>query len=535
LAAAGVLAVSLVAGASGILWQAKVASQERHKAEARSADLRQLSNSLLTELDTAIQQIPGTTGAQKLLVTRVLEHLDRMARDAQGDRQTQIDLIDAYTRLANLQGNGVYQNHGDLAGALASADKAVTLGTALARSYPKDRDTLRALAFGELSQSQILYQSARLQPAIAATRASIGACDRLIGLPGVRSADLCQAALAYATLGNELGKRYDVSSGDRVGALAAYRRSVDLANEALQVDPESARGRQLLAAGRMTVIELEMETDTAQALRDAKAGLQQLATIPKQEQENLDNIRTRKKLLGLQSMALRELGEHAQASAIAVELVRSYQRLAAADPKDMRAREDLMMFLELEVEAYAAAADPDLGATAESRRQNLTAAEVVWRKQLALLESVPKEFASQDRLKLLKAHVQVALGSAGFILRGGENPTTLARKGLATMRELSRARSDSAMILYVVADSFMSVDPAALRDPQLALSCAERAVELSRHVIPFNLLTLAEAYRATAQIEKCHAAAREGLALLAPVRPGDPKPGLRKLLELQMR
>ena len=74
-----------------------MANEERRKAEARSADLRQLSNSLLSELDEAIKELPGSTGAQKLLVTRVLEHLDRMAKDAQGDRQTQLDLVDAYT------------------------------------------------------------------------------------------------------------------------------------------------------------------------------------------------------------------------------------------------------------------------------------------------------------------------------------------------------------------------------------------------------------------------------------------------------
>jgi hypothetical protein len=72
---------------------------------------------LLSELDEAIKQLPGSTGVQKLLVTRVLEHLDRMAKDAKGDRQTQLDLVDAYTRLGNIQGNGYDQNLGDTAGA----------------------------------------------------------------------------------------------------------------------------------------------------------------------------------------------------------------------------------------------------------------------------------------------------------------------------------------------------------------------------------------------------------------------------------
>ena len=88
MAAAALVAVILAAGIVGVLWQARVANEERRRAEARSSDLRQLSSSLLSELDEAIKQLPGSTPVQKLLVTRVLEHLDRMATDAHGDRHT---------------------------------------------------------------------------------------------------------------------------------------------------------------------------------------------------------------------------------------------------------------------------------------------------------------------------------------------------------------------------------------------------------------------------------------------------------------
>jgi len=96
------LAASMLAGVVGVAWQARVANEQRRKAEASAADLRQLSNSLLTELDEAIEQLPGTTGVQKLLITRVLEHLDRTAKDSRGNRQMQLDLADAYAKLGNI-------------------------------------------------------------------------------------------------------------------------------------------------------------------------------------------------------------------------------------------------------------------------------------------------------------------------------------------------------------------------------------------------------------------------------------------------
>jgi hypothetical protein len=49
------------------------------------------------------------------------------------------------------------------------------------------------------------------------------------------------------------------------------------------------------------------------------------------------------------------------------------------------------------------------------------------------------------------------------------------------------------------------------------------------------MLTLAQAYRATGQMEKSRTTANEGLALLAAQRPGSAKPNIRKLLEFQIQ
>jgi hypothetical protein len=87
------------------------------------------------------------------------------------------------------------------------------------------------------------------------------------------------------------------------------------------------------------------------------------------------------------------------------------------------------------------------------------------------------------------------------------------------------------MVLDQAANAFLTVQPATLRDPRLAISCAEREVALSHAKEPSKLLTLAEAYRASGQIEKSRAAAKGGLALLPPPQPGSVEPNIRKLLE----
>jgi predicted Zn-dependent protease len=68
--------------------------------------------------------------------------------------------------------------------------------------------------------------------------------------------------------------------------------------------------------------------------------------------------------------------------------------------------------------------------------------------------------------------------------------------------------------LDAVATGLTLVIPTRLRDPQLAVECAERMVEMSHHQKPGFFLTLARAYRAAGQPEKAGEAAKEGLALL---------------------
>jgi len=76
-----------------------------------------------------------------------------------------------------------------------------------------------------------------------------------------------------------------------------------------------------------------------------------------------------------------------------------------------------------------------------------------------------------------------------------------------------------------------TVEPAALRNPQYAVACAEREVAMSHGREPSKPLTLAQAYRASGQIEKSRTTAEEGLALLPTPQPRSVKPNIRELLE----
>jgi tetratricopeptide (TPR) repeat protein len=533
LAGTALLTATLLAGVAGVIWQARVANEERRKAEARSADLRQLSNSLLSELDEAIKQLPGSTGVQKLLVTRVLEHLDRMAKDAQGDRLTQLELVDSYTRLGNLQGNPYDQNLGDPAGGLASLDKATAMAGTMAAEGSRDREALRALATAQESHSEILFGMARTPEAVASMRKAVKAYDQLVAPSDVTPALICEAASAYGTLGDELGQSGTASLADTAEALTAFRASIALDNRALAIDPDFPRARRGLSINQMKIGGVEMATDPAQALKDFQMALKQADSLPQAQQGSLTMVRMRTMLLRKEANALVQLGEFSKATEIFSEAVNEHRKLAAADPQDLRALADLQVVLNDEAICFETAADPVLAVSPNDLRKNLSAAEGLLTEALAIVAKMLSQDPSNENWKSVQADAQVRLGSIESELHKSGDSAALAKKGLSALRELVNKDQVSPMILDQAANAFATVEPASLRDPQLAVSCAEREVAANHRKTPFMLLTLAQAYRAAGQTEKSRATANEAMALLPAPRPGDLKPNIRKLLEVQ--
>ncbi len=536
LASAGLLAVTLAAGVVAVAWQARVADRERQKAEARSADLRALSNSLLSELDEAIKQLPGSTNAQKLLVTRVIEHLDRMAKDAHGDRQTQLDLIDAYTRLANLQGNAYDQNFGDTDGALKSIGKAIVTAQALAGHDSKDREALEALAKAQVARGEILFGVAPIEEAIAASQAAIATYDRLIALPGVTADELRQAGSAEGILGDELGINDATSLDDPALALIAYRKDLDLTDRAVRLDPANTTARRALIVVTLKFAETEGDTDPAQSLKDAHSGLDLISALTPDAQEALKIVRLRQDLLLQEADSLVQLGQYPEANAILAGAIRWHKSLLTADPQDSRALRDLVIDLIEQAQEHELEADPDLGASPDSRKRNLTQAASFYTEEVDLLGKALQKNPAETELRADLADAQVHLASILSELHPGADFGDLANRGLVSFRDQIAANPapEFATMLDAAALDYIQVKPASLRNPQRALYYAEHAVALSHRRNPAFLLTLAKAYRATRQVEKGHFAAEEGLALLAPVSPGAPVPALRRQLQTQL-
>ena len=145
-AASALVAVSLVGGVVTTAWQARVAGQQRSRAERRFNDVRRLANSFLFEFHDAIANLPGATKARELVVRRAIEYLDSLSSESANDASLERELAAAYDKVGDVQGLPAFANLGDTPGALQSHQSALALRRSLADANPSDPELQRELA-----------------------------------------------------------------------------------------------------------------------------------------------------------------------------------------------------------------------------------------------------------------------------------------------------------------------------------------------------------------------------------------------------
>lgn len=230
MAASAFILTALIGGIATTLREARIAKAERAKAEKRLNDVRQLSDSLIFEINDAIQNLPGGTPTRKLLLDRTVQYLDSVAKDAAGYPDLERELANAYRRLAAVQGDPTQSNLGDANAAEANVRKALALFEEVARSNPGNTTDLMNVAAMHrvLSYSRLMEAGGRQELEQAMV---IG--ERLMksdgGDPNVRS----ERSVEYQNLG-----MMQDGLGDRLQAVESLRKNLELKQAILKANPE---------------------------------------------------------------------------------------------------------------------------------------------------------------------------------------------------------------------------------------------------------------------------------------------------------
>lgn len=222
--------------------------REARIAQRRFDDVRSLANSLIFDVHDAIEDLPGSTAARKLVVERATEYLDKLTQESRGNASLLREVATGYQRIADVQGNELAANLGDSNGALASYRKALALRQSLFDADPRNApDTaalakvLRLVAHAELVSGDTAnaWKHGQLAVNMAETATQMQPHD----VPALR-----ELREAYASEATILGGNTNLSNlGDTQGALAVRQRELAVAERIGALEPDSPAAQEILA------------------------------------------------------------------------------------------------------------------------------------------------------------------------------------------------------------------------------------------------------------------------------------------------
>jgi eukaryotic-like serine/threonine-protein kinase len=189
--------------------QARRADAEALRAHERSDEVRRLANSLVFEIDEAIRDVAGTTGARELVVTSALKYLDRLAGQPDRDPALRGELALAYMKVGDIQGSPFDPNIGKPLEGLQSYQKAADLLAGLDAADPAVASARVRAMFG----TGFMHHSNRN---VEGTRSSLTeAIRRAREVPLGVEIDHTMVARAYLALAFDAKQNNNVVESDR--------------------------------------------------------------------------------------------------------------------------------------------------------------------------------------------------------------------------------------------------------------------------------------------------------------------------------
>jgi eukaryotic-like serine/threonine-protein kinase len=340
--AAALVALALIGGTVATVWEARRVNQQRILAERRFDDVRQLANSLMFELHGAIENLPGATAARELLVKRALEYLAKLSREANDNPSLQQDLVSAYLKVGNVQGNPSYPNLGDPVGALQSYRQARRIADQLLTANPKETKALRSVAMIEEKMGDVQSIMGDVTGAVESVRRSLAGYKSLaeVDQTNVRAQQFL--AISYVKMGDVLGNSNFPNSGDQAGAMKSYRSSWAILQSLDKANPNDGETRRYLGLIHERIgTMLEQEGRMAEALdsyRESQGIREELIASHPENADAARNAAVAHEKMGNVMTALGDLGGALESRTKSLEI---FKRIAGDDPRDARAQQSL--------------------------------------------------------------------------------------------------------------------------------------------------------------------------------------------------
>jgi eukaryotic-like serine/threonine-protein kinase len=271
--AAALVLVSLVGGLFVAIREARIADEQRQRAQRRFDDVRAFTDAVIFDVHDAIVDLPGATSARVLLLDKAVKYLDSVASDAEGDIDLQRALGWGYQRLSAVQGARAQSSAGDIDAAIASIHKMTALFDAVALANPDDPIDRLNSAMAHRVLALYLRSEPRGRAEVDRAMAITAELIQRSPIPQVyseRSIEFQNLAFIHEDV------------GDRASALIAYEESLALLLELRKRAPDYRNISRRIGMAQVLLGDGLLRTgQIARALSVTQAGSQLLAEAAK--------------------------------------------------------------------------------------------------------------------------------------------------------------------------------------------------------------------------------------------------------------
>jgi non-specific serine/threonine protein kinase/serine/threonine-protein kinase len=353
IAAGSLLILSLVAGLTATLWQARLAERQRALAEQRFQNARRVASSMVFELHDAIEAVSGATAARALLLTRASEQLDALALDAPDDPMLLEELAVAYHRLGDVQGLTASAHLGDQPASRANHRKGLALRRILAARSPDDLEARARLVSSLIGTA---YAEDQVGASLEHAQAAVTTAEFLLA---AKPKEL-RFRRALASAHYALGSQYR-AIGDTPHALASFEQATPLYQAVYDSNTGDTEVRRSVALCHKRLGAILLERDPGQAVGHMRRAIEldeaSLASSPMGPRQRRD-LSTSNTQLGF---ALWRIGD-AQGALVAYRRALSLREgLMRDDAKNVQAPHDVSSAL-----YYIGVAENGIGNRAEA-------------------------------------------------------------------------------------------------------------------------------------------------------------------------
>jgi eukaryotic-like serine/threonine-protein kinase len=341
----------LAAGAvltAGLGFSVLTAVEQYVRGQRRMVQVRNLSQSYLTDILNEVGKLPGSMQARLLIVDRARGNLDQLLPEAPNDPELRRALAAAYLQLGDIQGKPFTVSLGDTAGAIRS----YRIADAMARQAgDRDWEMLAVLVRARRMIAQIDARAGRTAEAVSLLNSALAPAKRLWqDAPPDLQVDGKPAAALYVEANLTLGYTMltAVAAIDLPGnrqALAQLQRTVGIAEEVQASHPgmpdmagtcSQYVGFALEGLGRLTGDAAYFKEGATAHRRaaDATCKLFEKEPRPATQRNCADS-------LGELSWALHRAGEGTPAVQAASHALALMEPVSAAEPNSVEAQQDL--------------------------------------------------------------------------------------------------------------------------------------------------------------------------------------------------